>query len=105
MAVALHKKVPHVLSRYDTDFLDFFGVEKSVSYQKKGGRGHARPSFFWYDNDSGHKGPFCMTLPIRKLYCLNNFISPINSRCPKPNSYALLNHVISNKMSNMRKYK
>ena len=22
---------------------------KSVSYQKKGGRGHARPSFFWYD--------------------------------------------------------
>ncbi len=54
MAVALHKKVPHVLSRYDTDFLDFFGVEKSVSYQKKGGRGHARPSFFWYDNDSGH---------------------------------------------------
>ncbi len=19
---------------------------------------HARPSFFWYDNDSGHKGPF-----------------------------------------------
>ncbi len=28
--------------------------KKSVSYQKKGGRGPARPSFFWYDNDSGH---------------------------------------------------
>ncbi len=27
--------------------------EKSVSYQKKDLRGHARPSFFWYDNDSG----------------------------------------------------
>ena len=27
--------------------------KKSVSYQKS-----ARPSFFWYDNDSGHKGPF-----------------------------------------------
>ena len=25
--------------------------EKSVSYQKKDGRGHGRPSFFWYDND------------------------------------------------------
>ena len=24
--------------------------EKSVSYQKKDGRGHAHPSFFWYDN-------------------------------------------------------
>ena len=28
--------------------------KKSVSYQKKGRRGHRRPSFFWYDNDSGH---------------------------------------------------
>ncbi len=28
--------------------------KKSVSYQKKGGRGPAHPSFFWYDNDSGH---------------------------------------------------
>ncbi len=25
--------------------------EKSVSYQKKDGCGHARLSFFWYDND------------------------------------------------------
>ncbi len=22
-----------------------------------------RPSFFWYDNDSGHKGPFRVTQP------------------------------------------
>ncbi len=29
--------------------------EKSVSYQKKDGRGHARPSFFWYDNDKDLK--------------------------------------------------
>ena len=35
-----------------------------MSYQKKGGRGHARPSFFWYDNDSGHYGPFPVTQPI-----------------------------------------
>ncbi len=32
-----------------------------MSYQKKGGRGHARPSFFWHDNDSGYEGPFCVT--------------------------------------------
>ncbi len=29
--------------------------KKSVSYQKKDGRGHARPSFFWYDNDKDLK--------------------------------------------------
>ncbi len=29
---------------------DFFFLEKSVSNQKKAGRGPARPSFFWYDN-------------------------------------------------------
>ncbi len=28
------------------------GGGKSLSHQKKGGRGHARPSFFWYDNYS-----------------------------------------------------
>ncbi len=27
------------------------------------------PSFFWYDNDSGHKGPFRVTQPI---YVLGN---------------------------------
>ncbi len=37
-----------------------FFLEKSVSYQKKGGCG---PSFFWYDNDSGHWGPFRVVLP------------------------------------------
>ncbi len=26
-----------------------------MSYQKKDGRGHARPSFFWYDNDKDLK--------------------------------------------------
>ena len=31
-----------------------FFLEKSVSYQKKGGCGPACPSFFLYDNDSGH---------------------------------------------------
>ncbi len=29
--------------------------EKSVSYQKKDGHGHARPSSFWYDNDKDLK--------------------------------------------------
>ncbi len=38
--------------------------KKSVSYQKKDGDGHACPSLFWYDNDTGHKGPFCVTPPI-----------------------------------------
>ncbi len=47
---------------YDTNFLEFesFGfidhiLLKSVSYQKKDGRGHASPSFFWYDNDKDLK--------------------------------------------------
>ncbi len=26
--------------------------QKSVSYQKEDGRGHARPSFFWYGDDN-----------------------------------------------------
>ncbi len=37
--------------------------KKPVSYQKKGGRGHAHPFFFWYDNDSGHYRPFRITQP------------------------------------------
>ncbi len=53
-------------------FSNFFNYKKSVSYQKKGGRcagpygpgSPARPSFFWYDNDSGHNVPFRVTQPI-----------------------------------------
>ena len=40
-----------IFSWYDNAFLF---LEKSVSYQKKGGHSHAHLSFFWYDNDSGH---------------------------------------------------
>ncbi len=52
MAVSYQKKDGH-----DTDFSKKKKKEKSkksVSYQKKGGRGHARQFFFWYANDSGH---------------------------------------------------
>ncbi len=35
--------------------------KRSVSYQKKDGRGHARPSFFWYDNDKDLKVCFVVT--------------------------------------------
>ncbi len=35
--------------------------EKSASYQKKDGRGPARPSFFWYDNDKDLKVCFLVT--------------------------------------------
>ena len=62
----------HRLLRISLSFSFFFGgkkiwfflffFENSVSYQKKDGRGHARSSFFLYD-DSGHKGPFCVTQP------------------------------------------
>ena len=74
------KKVPNILSRCHTKrrtgaigrTIPSFGMtltfqkkklkfvfsksksKKSVSYQKKRGRGHVRPSFFWYDNDSEH---------------------------------------------------
>ncbi len=77
--MASREKVPNVLSQCHTKrsmgvrgrahtsfgmtptfhiFLNFFflGVsiffsffEKSVSYKKKDGRGHARPSYFWYE--------------------------------------------------------
>ncbi len=36
------------------DIIDYI-LEKSMSYQKKDGRSHARPSFFWYDNDKDPK--------------------------------------------------
>ncbi len=61
---ALHEKVPLSYQKkfwHDTDFLDFFVLtkkmlisfyEKTVSYQKKDGRGNMWSSFFWYDNDS-----------------------------------------------------
>ncbi len=42
------------------DIIDYI-LEKSVSYQKKDGRGHARPSFFWYDNDKDLKVCFLVT--------------------------------------------
>ena len=35
--------------------------EKSVSYQKKEGRGNVCPSFFWYDNDKDLKVCFLVT--------------------------------------------
>ncbi len=43
-------------------FLSF----QSLSHQKNDGCGHARPSFFWYDNDSG---PFCIMEPIQSPGC------------------------------------
>ncbi len=38
--------------------------ERSVSYQKKDGRCHAHPSFFWYDNDKDLKVCFLVTHAI-----------------------------------------
>ncbi len=35
--------------------------KKSMSYQMKDGRGQARPSFFWYDNDKDLKVCFLVT--------------------------------------------
>ena len=70
----LCEKVPNLLSRCHTKrrlgghgrarpsfgmtptfqiFLGFF-FEKSMSYQKKSVSYQMRPSFFWYDNNSGH---------------------------------------------------
>ncbi len=53
---------------YDIDFSEFdsadiidYILERSVSYQKKDGRGHARPAFFWYDNDKDLKVCFLAT--------------------------------------------
>ncbi len=38
--------------------------EKSVSCQMKDGRGHTRPSFFWYDNYKDLQVCFLVTLVI-----------------------------------------
>ncbi len=53
---------------YDTNFSEFnsvdiidYTLEKSVSCQKKDGRGHARPSCFWHDNDKDLKVSFLVT--------------------------------------------
>ncbi len=39
-------------------------VKQSVSYQKKDGRGHVRPPFFWYDTDKDLKVCFLVTRAI-----------------------------------------
>ncbi len=41
--------------------------KKSVSYQKKDGRSHARPSVFWYDNDKDLKVCFL----VMRVICKN----------------------------------
>ena len=38
--------------------------EKSLSYQKKDGRGPARPSLFWYDNDKDLKVMTLISCPV-----------------------------------------
>ncbi len=52
--------------------------EKSVSYQKKDGRGHAHPSFFWYDNDKDLiKGLFSRDTPhnhISRIFALMTYL-------------------------------
>ncbi len=49
-------------SEFDSaDIVDYV-LKKSVSCQKKDGRGHARrASFFWYDNEKDLKVCFLMT--------------------------------------------
>ncbi len=47
--------------------------KKSVSYHKKDRHDHARPSFFWYDTDSGHWGPFHVMSPTWRLSLLLSF--------------------------------
>ena len=40
--------------------------EKLVSYQKNDGRGHARRSFFWYNNDKGGSFPYRLGITMTK---------------------------------------
>ena len=48
-------------STFDSVHIIDYILEKSVSYQKKDGLGHMRPSFFWYDNDKDLKVCFLVT--------------------------------------------
>ncbi len=70
MCAVLCEKVPNGLSRCHTKRrMGAFKIKKkknlkSVSYQNKGGRGHVRPTFFWYYTASGHLGRFRVTQPM-----------------------------------------
>ena len=62
--------------RYDTDLLEFESFDfidhiiyKSMSYQKKDGCGHMRPSLFWYDNDKDLK--VCFSRDAHQMYWVN----------------------------------
>ena len=48
--------------------------KKQVSYQKHDGRGHARPAFFWYDNEKDLKVCFLVT----RIMCSRQFYHPIH---------------------------
>ena len=53
-------------SEFDSaDVIDYI-LEKSVSYQKKDGRGHAHPFFLWYDNNKDLKACFLVMRVIWK---------------------------------------
>ncbi len=64
--------------------------EKSVSYQKKDGHDHARPSFFWYDNDKDLKVCFLVTCVY--FICSHSqiyFLAVLKWRCTGPVSFNL----------------
>ena len=50
---------------------DFYTLEKSVSCQKKDGRGHVCPSFFWYNNNKDLKVCFLVTHSKLQLDVVN----------------------------------
>ena len=49
--------------------------KNSVLYQKNDGRGHARPFFFWYDNDKELKVCFLVA------HLINNNYLEVFSKC------------------------
>ncbi len=48
-----------------------------MSYQKKDGRGHVRPSFFWYDTDFLENMIYEVKSYFFALYSQNGLASPI----------------------------
>ena len=70
---ALCKKVPNILSRCHTNDTDLKKKEtppNSPPPKKKKNLKCWCHTFFWYDTDSGHKGPFCITQPISQMNVL-----------------------------------
>ncbi len=75
--------------------------KKSVSYQKKDGRGHTCPSFFWYDNDKD-KVSFLVTHIIFGSYVRSLCSSKLSSETQDSITYQISENYTSANKTNTK---